>query len=126
MGKSQREKGKRIERLIARELAPLWPDVVRSAMQSRGADLPDLDQAPAWIECKGGKAPPIRPALEQARRDRDASVCDLPIMAATHEDRKETLITMPVSDFVALVLEERREAVRVALMGQGRNDGDNC
>jgi hypothetical protein len=115
MSKSQRDKGKRIERIVARELAPLWPGIYRSANQAGGALQPDLDGAPAWVEVSGGKAPRLWKKLRQARDDREASLDGLPIMVALRRDRDETVVCLPVSDFVALVQEERAEAVRVAL-----------
>lgn len=123
MSKAQRDKGKRIERLIARELSALWPKIARCGGQAGGPGRPDLDYAPVWCECKGGKRPSILDALSQARMDRDASVCYLPIMAATHRDHEETLITMPVGDFVELVRCERLWAVEKA-MGKGGSNNE--
>jgi len=77
MGRSQRAKGQRIEREAAAYLASWLGGEWRRGHQTRGGgrEEPDVhsDDWP-WlhVEVKGGKAPRLWPATEQAARDCEA------------------------------------------------------
>lgn len=76
MGRMQREKGKRFERLIADELRRRWPEaVVRRASQAERADNPDVfcEGIPVlerlWLELQDARAPTPEAKLAQAEAD---------------------------------------------------------
>ena len=114
MGKSQRDKGKRGERELAKKLQALDPEARRSFGQSRsGADAPDIIidyDPPLWIECKVGKRPPTAKALQQAIDALDEAVSRgtwpdsaIPI-ACTRVDRQRTWYAhLILEDLVSLV-----------------------
>jgi hypothetical protein len=99
MGKMQREKGKRVERMCVHLLEPVYPDARRSANQSGGAIQPDVDDTPFWVECKGGKAPGLWAALRQAQNDRDSTHDGRPILLYLKWDRKPAVVAMPAHEW---------------------------
>lgn len=100
MSKSQRTKGHSWERKVASELRDLFPDA-RRGYQTRGgtSEAPDVDGTPWFIECKVGKRPNIRAAMEQATTNTDGRPC----LVVTKRDREEPLATMKWSDFLYLL-----------------------
>ena len=86
MGKMSRDKGKRWEREVAQLFRRTFPGLpIKRGWQTRsGADAPDVDGAPVWVECKHAKglanADPFK-ALEQAREAADAGKDPRPIAA---------------------------------------------
>lgn len=113
MGKSQRDKGKRIELAACEVLRPLWPDVRRRAMQSRGGNEgADLDGTPGYhVEVGGGKTVSAAAKWEQANEDMRAFEESVPPefrkdtvpIALTKRDRGPWLVTMSAEAFVELV-----------------------
>lgn len=77
MGRMQREKGKRFERRLARELRLRWPDaLVRRASQAERAFNPDVfvEGGPdllssLWLEMHDARKPIVVKKLAQAERD---------------------------------------------------------
>lgn len=106
MGRSQREKGKRGERAACAVLEELtghpWR---RSAMQARGGEDPDVlsDAHPGLhVEVKTGRAPPIRPAMEQAVGDAARNGRSVPVVLSKR-DRGPWLLTVQVDHMAALM-----------------------
>lgn len=103
MSKMQREKGARFEREVRKRFEEAMPGAkVKRGLQARGGDeCPDVDAAGVFaVECKVGKAPPIRPALEQVLRDAPKGVIP---MAAIKEDRREPFVVIMLDDFLEFV-----------------------
>ena len=98
-----RRKGHDFERRIANELRGVWPDACRGYGQSRsGADVPDVDGTPFWIECKRGTARYVneRQALKQAQANSDGR----PAIAICKVDREEITVTLTLDTFRRLLL----------------------
>lgn len=114
MGLKSRRKGGVGEREACEVLRPLWPDVQRTAMQSRGGgEQADLANTPGfWVEVGRGKSVSPTAKWEQAKEDvglgyyagcaADPPSNTVPI-ALTRRDRGEWLVTMHVDDFIRLV-----------------------
>ena len=102
MSKSQRDKGKRIEREACELLRATYPGVRRSANQAGGAVQPDLEGTPYWIEVSGGAHPDIRGKHRQAERDKAECGDTRPILVLTHQDRGEWLATLWIGDLLDL------------------------
>lgn len=102
VGKSQRIKGASGEREACEALAPLYPDLKRGLIQTRGgSECPDIDspECEFWIEVKrGAKAPHPSPAYEQALKASDGR----PPLVLTRKDRSEWLVTMSLESFLKL------------------------
>ena len=115
MGKRSRDKGKRGEREACDLLRPLFPDVRRKAMQSRGgSEGADLENTPGWhVEVGVGRVNP-REKYEQAVNDLSAEVVRAngrgdhkrPV-ALTRKDRGEWLVTMSAARWMDLVRKAR-------------------
>jgi hypothetical protein len=103
MGKSQREKGKRLEREAAKLLEAIYPDARRSAMQAAGAHDPDIVGTDWWVEVSGGKAPSPHSKFKQA--EADSAVDGRPPLVMTKRDGGPWLVSMWVGDFIKLVRE---------------------
>lgn len=74
MGRSQREKGKRGERELARVLSSYGHDCHRGQQNRGGGDSPDVVGLDGiHIECKRVEALNVERAMEQARRDSEGS-----------------------------------------------------
>jgi len=106
MGKMQRQKGARWERDVVNRLKAIGFTDAKRGFQMRGgaAECPDVSAGPFHIECKVGKKPPIRTALETA-----VTTCPkgmVPV-AVIKEDRREPYIVMPLEDFEDLIKEWR-------------------
>lgn len=80
MGRSQRDKGKRGERELARVLSSYGYECRRGQQNRGGADSPDVvGLEGVHIECKRVEALNVEKALEQARRDSEGSG-DMPVV----------------------------------------------
>jgi hypothetical protein len=102
MGKSQRTKGHNFERETAVKLREIFPEARRGLQYQDGKNPPDVVGTPFHIECKVGKKPNPRTALEQAITDSDGSL--IPV-AVIKDDRREPFIVMQWNDFFELVRE---------------------
>jgi hypothetical protein len=101
MGRAQVEKGKRWEREVARRMREAMPDVdVRRGYQRYGADQADVEVPVLWIECKVGKKPNVRAALEQAGGD--APPGRVPV-AVVKDDGGRPFVAMGLDDFLDFV-----------------------
>lgn len=104
MSKSQRTKGHSWEREVARRFREIGFSEAKRGLQTRGgaAECPDVHAGPFDVECKVGKRPPIRQALdtatEHARRGQIG-------IAVIKEDRKPPFVVIGLDDFLDLVQE---------------------
>lgn len=118
MGKYQRDKGARFEREIANRLKEVFgPRTTRSSGQCFKGDLrADVDCPEIWVECKVGKRPNIKAALEQAEEaEAGASTGKSPV-AICKWDRQEPIASMRLDFFI--------ELLKIAYRGEG-DDGGN-
>lgn len=76
---------------------------IRRGQQGSGAVEPDVRHDVFWFECKHGKCPNIRKALEQATRDVEASKDKRVPIAVTKANGESPLVTCRLSDFLDLV-----------------------
>ncbi len=104
MSAASRRKGSRFELEVANALKPIYPGARRGLQFQHGGLVPDVDGTPFWVECKVGKNPPLRPALEQAIRD-----ChdDRTPIAVVKQDRLPAIVLMRWADWLELA--EARE-----------------
>ena len=103
-GRLSRNKGARFEREVAQVFKDAGYDAKR-CFQTRGgaAEVPDVEvldtSFPLDIECKHGKKPPVRRALdsivEHCREGR------LPV-AIIREDRRDAYCVLPLTVFIKL------------------------
>ena len=105
MGKYQRDKGARFEREIANQLKLVFgPRTKRSSGQCFSGDTrADVDCPKIWVECKVGKKPNIKTALEQAEEARDSNGSTKLCVAVCKWDRQETFATMRLSEFLQIL-----------------------
>lgn len=70
-GRLNRDKGKRFERQVAKDLKRIFGDHLHRGFQSRtGSDEADIEKVPGvWIECKNWKTPQVKQAMLQAQKD---------------------------------------------------------
>ena len=119
MGKRSRNKGKRGEREACDVMRPLFPDVRRRAMQSRGgSEGADLDGTPGWhVEVGvGARVSPLeklRQAVEDCGPDYWQGIWANPPtntvpIALCKRDREGWTVTMRAEDWIALVEQTRR------------------
>ena len=110
-GRNSRRKGANMEREIARQMNERMPGLgARRSLQSRGAqDGADVDCPIFWVECKAGKKPNPRAALEQAMRDAETTG-KIPV-AVIRDDRRPAFAVLPWEDLLDLMAEwwESRE-----------------
>jgi len=68
IGKQNRKRGQDFERLVAKELAKVWPEARRNLSQTRTAKKEggDILGVPFHAECKSGKRVDLRTAWAQA------------------------------------------------------------
>lgn len=101
MGASQRRKGKTGEREIANEIrAALDIDVHRGWQARAGTDACDVEGVPdCWVECKRGKKPNPRAALQQATEDSDGRI---PI-AVIRDDGEDAFAVLSLDALLALI-----------------------
>ena len=105
MGKMQRDKGARFEREVAREFnAVLKGCNAKRGLQTRGgaAECPDVTAGPFAIECKVGKKPPVRAALNTAVEHCPEGHYP---MAIIKEDRRQPFAVLMLDDLLD-ILEE--------------------
>lgn len=120
MGKSQRSKGKRGERLLAEELRQMFPEYaesIRRGWQSRlGDDDPDVIFPGCWFEHKFGALPNPRGALAQATKECKGR--GLPI-AVIRDNRKPPFAVMWLGDFLPLL----RKSMGLAMLVKEEKNG---
>ena len=105
MGKYQREKGARFEREIANVLKEVFgPKTIRSSGQCFSGDTrADVDCPSIWVECKVGKRPNIKAALEQAEEASSSNDSGKKCVAICKWDREPATATMRLTDFVEIL-----------------------
>jgi len=115
-GRGARAKGFQFERDIAKELSDATGfEFKRGLGQTRGGggEVPDVVPPPfigelVHIECKRQKSCSVKGAMKQADEDiakriasAEVSITPVPI-AITKDDRKDTIVTMKLNDFLPL------------------------
>ena len=102
-GRKSRTKGAAWEREVARRFREAMPgcDAKRGWQQRSGAEMADVELPFFWPECKVGKKPPIRAAMQQAYSDAEGSG-RMPIVIIK-EDRKRPFVVVDFDDFLNLV-----------------------
>lgn len=108
MGKAQREKGKRGERMLAKELRELTgnSEIKRGVQYHGGPDSPDvMGLDGVHIECKFVEKLNVREALKQS--EDDAGEGEVPVVI--HKtSRQPWIVTMNLSDFVDMYMKSNR------------------
>lgn len=100
MGRASRDKGKRGELEAVRLLrAAGYEDARRGVLQSRGAEVADVEGTPWWLEIKRGSRPNIRRALEQGLGDTDGR----PVVVLSRDDRGPWLVTVRWQDLARVL-----------------------
>jgi hypothetical protein len=106
MGASQRRKGHDFERWVARRLRETLPGCeAKRGYQSRGGGAEAADVVstlPYHIECKRGRKPLVRAALEQAMGDAKPGM--LP-MAVIKDDRGKPFVCLDFEDLLEILQE---------------------
>jgi len=105
VGKYSRDKGARFEREVANKLKRVFgPRTTRSSGQCFSGDTrADVDCPKIWVECKVGKRPNIKAALEQAEAaEKIANTSKIPV-AFCKWDREETIVSMRLENFLDLI-----------------------
>jgi len=100
-GKYSRTKGHNFERETAICLRHIWPKAKRGLQTREGGEAPDVEIPAFWIECKIGKSPNIRKAMEQATIASDGSG-KMPIVVSKR-DRERALVTMDIGDWIEII-----------------------
>tara|TARA_R110002012_G_scaffold930_2_gene3910 strand:+ start:2150 stop:2542 length:393 start_codon:yes stop_codon:yes gene_type:complete len=118
MGKYSRDKGARFEREIANRLKEVFgPRTTRSSGQCFSGDLrADVDCPEIWVECKVGKRPNIKAALEQAEEAEAGAKTGKSPVAICKWDRQEPIASMRLDFFI--------ELIKIAYRGES-DDGGN-
>lgn len=108
MGKAQREKGKRGERMLAKELRELTgkENIKRGVQYHGGPDSPDvMGLDGVHIECKFVEKLNVREALKQS--EDDAGEGEVPVVI--HKtSRQPWIVTMNLTDFVDMYIKSNR------------------
>ena len=119
MGKYSRDKGARFEREIANRLKEVFgPRTTRSSGQCFKGDLrADVDCPEIWVECKVGKRPNIKAALEQAEEAEAGANTGKSPVAICKWDRQEPIVSMRLDYFM--------ELIKIAYRGESNDDGGN-
>ena len=103
MGKAERDKGRRFEQKIAREIRErLGIDVKRGQQGRSGSDCADLeaDGLPYWFELKSSKRNPgIHAAIKQSIEATDGR----PPVVISKRDHEPALATMLWADWLDLI-----------------------
>jgi len=100
MGKSQREKGKRGEREVARILRNRGLDAKRGVQYQGSPDSPDVTGLPGYhVEVKFVERLDLRRAIEQSKAD--AGEDEVPVVVH-RRSREPWNITMSFEDFLDL------------------------
>ena len=105
MGKYQRDKGANFERYVANRLKEVFgPRTTRSSGQCFKGDLrADVDCPEIWVECKVGKRPNIKAALEQAEEAEAGAKTGKSPVAICKWDRQEPIASMRLDFFIELI-----------------------
>ena len=105
MGKYSRDKGARFERAVAKRLRVVFGErtITSSGQCFSGDTRADVDCPEIWVECKVGKRPNIKAALEQAEEARAGARSDKVPVAVCKWDREEPIASMRFEDFVNLL-----------------------
>ena len=119
MGKYSRDKGARFEREIANRLKEVFgPRTTRSSGQCFKGDLrADVDCPEIWVECKVGKRPNIKAALEQAEEAEAGANTGKSPVAICKWDRQEPIVSMRLDYFMKLI--------KIAYRGESNDVGGN-
>ena len=97
-GKMSRTKGLSFEREIAVAFRPLFPDAKR-LFENRDGQGYDLENTGRLrIQCKRYRAYASLTKIDEARGEDDT----IPLLV-TKGDRKETLVALPLSDFIEIL-----------------------
>lgn len=103
MGKAERRKGHDFERELARILKEETGLPFKRGFQTRagGGEQADVlcEGLPYHFECKVGKRPPFKRALEQAERDCSEEAIPLAVVKV---DREEPIVLMRMKDFLPM------------------------
>lgn len=106
MSASQRRKGHDFERWVANRFKAALPGAeqhIKRGLQGRdGSDAPDVLCPCFWIECKRGKQPNIRAALQQVLEDCGPGVWPV---AVIKDDARQPFVALHLDDFLELVKE---------------------
>ena len=119
MGKYSRDKGARFEREIANRLKEVFgPRTTRSSGQCFKGDLrADVDCPEIWVECKVGKRPNIKAALDQAEEAEAGANTGKSPVAICKWDRQEPIVSMRLDYFM--------ELIKIAYRGESNDVGGN-
>ena len=119
MGKYQRDKGANFERYVANRLKEVFgPRTTRSSGQCFKGDLrADVDCPKIWVECKVGKRPNIKAALEQAEEAEAGANTGKTPVAICKWDRQEPIVSMRLDYFM--------ELIKIAYRGESNDVGGN-
>lgn len=120
MGKLSRDKGARFEREIANRLKEVFgPRTIRSSGQCFSGDTrADVDCPEIWVECKVGKRPNIKAALEQAEEAIGIAKSDKTPVTICKWDRDIPIASMRLDYFI--------EIMNLALRGKYNGDSQDC
>ena len=99
-GRGCRIKGHAFERAVAKIFREIYGEEVRRGYQTRsGAEAPDVDGTPFWIECKRGKRTNPKAALRQALEAKD----ERPPIAICKDDRQDIVVMLLLDDFLDIL-----------------------
>ena len=105
-GRASRRKGHDWERAVAKRLRAIFGTAVRRGWQSRdGAEQPDVDGSPWWVECKRSKRPNIEAALGQAEDAAARANDGRAVMAVCKADGAPATVTLRLDDALDLIEE---------------------
>ncbi len=121
-----RAKGKAYEREVAIAFRAVFPETKRTLTQQRDSgEAPDIDAPGFWVEAKHHRRVTIRKAFDQAVDEAARAKSSAVPVAVTKDNRCESLATLRLVDFVALLarLEQAEKTARAALFVEGREIG---
>lgn len=102
---NSRAKGAAYERELVRLFREAMPGAtVKRGLQFRGAaedKAADVECPVFWVESKRGRRPPVRAAIEQARRDSEGTG-RVPI-AVVRDDHAPAFVCIDLTHFLAMV-----------------------
>lgn len=105
-GRASRRKGHDFERKVARELRDRTGMPFKRGFQTRGGGEEEADVfckgLPYHFECKKGKSPPLKRALQQA--EADAGEDQVPI-AVVAFDKEEPIVMMRWAPFLDMLID---------------------
>lgn len=118
IGRLSRNKGKVGEREVATSLRELFGPQVRRGWQARdGADAPDIEGTPFWVEVKRGRPArsvgvAVRQAVEAAGRAKDVRR----VLVVAREDRQEAIVGMTFETWLAWERTFKEKTERIAAL----------